>query len=134
MRFVEVVNLDRQTVVGDRVGLADGYFSRLRGLLGRPALAPGEGLILSPCSSVHMVGMRFPIDIAFLDRSRRVVQTREHLPPGLRGAAMSGAWYTLELPAGRLAATGTVAGHRLDWQEMSAGPDGRRGSHQEAVS
>jgi Uncharacterized conserved protein len=49
-------------------------------------------------------------------------------------AAARGARYALELPAGTLATTGTVPGDRLDWQETGAGPDGRRGSHQEAVS
>ena len=37
-------------------------------MLGRPAPRPGEGLLLTPCSSVHMYGMRFPLDVAFLDR------------------------------------------------------------------
>jgi uncharacterized membrane protein (UPF0127 family) len=49
-------------------------------------------------------------------------------------AAARGARYALELPVGTLARSGTLPGDRIDWQETSAGPDGRRGSHLEAVS
>jgi len=81
-----------------------------------------------------MLGMRYPIDVALLDAERRVVSIHPALRPGWRMAASRGARYALELPSGTLAASGTVPGDRLDWQETSAGPDGRRGSHLEAAS
>jgi uncharacterized protein len=81
-----------------------------------------------------MLGMRYAIDVALLDAERRVVSVHPGLRPGWHVAATRGARYALELPAGTLATTGTIRGDRLDWQETSAGPDGRRGSHLEAVS
>ena len=121
-------------MLGTRVALADRWPDRLRGLLGRAEPAPGEGLLLAPCGSVHMLGMRYPIDVALLDAERRVLSVHPGLRPGWHLAAARGARYALELTTGTLAATGTVPGDRLDWQETSAGPDGRRGSHLEAVS
>ena len=131
--MLTVVNADRGAVLGARIGLADRWLSRLRGMLGRPEPAAGEGLLLVPCGSVHMLGMRYAIDVALLDGERRVVSVHPRLRPGWHMAASRRARYTLELPAGTLAATGTVPGDRLDWQQTSAGPDGRRGSHLEAV-
>ena len=134
MMPLRVTNTGRDTIVGVRVVLADRWLARLRGLLGQPEPAAGEGLLLSPCSSVHMVGMRYPIDVAFLDREGRVLAVRQALRPGLHTAACRGARYTLELPAGTLALTGTVPGDRLQWHETGPAQGGRRGSHQETAS
>ena len=134
MTLLKVVNAERGAVLGSRIALADRWLSRLRGLLGRPELEPGEGLLLVPCGSVHMLGMRYAIDVALLNRERRIVSLHPRLAPGWRMAASPRARYALEVPVGTLAATGTAIGDRLEWQETGAGPDRRRGSHLEAVS
>ena len=54
---------------------------RLRGLTGRDALDPDEGLLLCRCRSVHTFGMRIPIDVVLLDRAMRPIRVRT-LPPG----------------------------------------------------
>jgi uncharacterized membrane protein (UPF0127 family) len=55
--------------------IADARSARRRGLLGRDHL---EGaLVLSPCRWVHTIGMRFPIDLAFLDDDGVVVKTMQ---------------------------------------------------------
>jgi uncharacterized membrane protein (UPF0127 family) len=78
---------------------ADRFFSRLRGLLFAPPLAPGEGLLLAPCASVHTAFMTYPIDVVFLDRADTVVKIVPRLAPW-RAAACAGAHQTLELAAG----------------------------------
>jgi uncharacterized membrane protein (UPF0127 family) len=83
------------------VRLADGYFSRLRGLLGRKRLEPSEGLLLTRCASVHTFGMGYPLDLVFLDRSCRVIKCCEGVKP-YRTASARAAYYTLELSAGTL--------------------------------
>ena len=105
----------RGTVVGRRVRVADGWWSRLRGLLGRPPLAEGEGLLLTPCTSVHMFGMKYPIDVAFLDPDGRVVAAYHRLPPGGRSRWHRDARSALELPAGTLAGLGIAEGEMLTW-------------------
>jgi uncharacterized membrane protein (UPF0127 family) len=84
-----------------KVRLADGYFSRLRGLLGRKRLEPSEGLLLTRCASIHTFGMGYPLDLVFLDKSCRVIKCCEEIKP-YRTASARGAYYTLELSAGTL--------------------------------
>lgn len=52
--------------------VADGRRARARGLLGRNAV--DGALLLRPARSVHTVGMRFPIDVAFCDEDLRVIR------------------------------------------------------------
>lgn len=112
MRLVRVANR-RGPVLGDRVGVADRWWPRFRGLLGRPSLGPGEGLLLEPCRAVHMLGMRFALDVAFLDRDGIVVAAYPNLRPGARTGWHRGAARALELPAGTLAASGTCEGDQI---------------------
>jgi uncharacterized membrane protein (UPF0127 family) len=120
---VHVRNLDRGAELGSRIGVADGWWSRSRGLLGRDALGAGEGLLLTPCRSIHMYGMRFPLDVAFLDRQGTVVETYVNLAPGRRTRWHLAARHALELPSGTLAATGTGRGDRLAWTPAAATTD-----------
>ncbi|MGH7499564.1 MAG: DUF192 domain-containing protein [Gemmatimonadales bacterium] len=102
--------------VATRVGVAAGFWLRAKGLLGRLHLEAGEGLLLNPCRAVHTVGMRFPIDVAFLDESRTIVATYHRLRPNRRTAWHRHAAWALELPAGTLDETATTTGHRLSWE------------------
>jgi len=103
-------------MLGTRVGMADRWWSRLRGLLGRPAPVPGEGLLLVPCRSVHMVGMRYALDVAFVDHDGTVVATYHALPPGSRTSWHRRARAALELPVGTLRRTNTREGDALTWR------------------
>ena len=115
MRTVRVVQDGGGTPLGSRIGVADSWWLRLRGLLGRPPLEEGEGLLLLECGSVHTVGMREAIDVAFLDTRGRVVRSIASLPPFRVGRGGPDAVHALELPAGRLDETGTRPGVRLQW-------------------
>ena len=92
--------------------MADRPFGRMRGLLGRPSLAPGEGLLLTPASAVHTFFMRFAIDVVFLDRDLRVLSIAHNVRPW-RAAGRSGARAALELPAGESERRGLRIGSRL---------------------
>jgi len=117
---VTVTNVSRGHTLGTRIGLADGWWSRLRGLLGRPAPADGEGLLLVPCRSVHMFGMRYALDVAFLDRDGAVIAAYPALPPGTRTRWHGRARAALELPPGTLRRTGTREGDTLAWRSTEA--------------
>ena len=118
---MRVTNHERDSVLGERVEVAETWWSRLRGLLGRPALERSEGLLIRPCRAVHMLGMRYPIDVAFLDRGGRVLETYAGLAPSQFSRYHRQAAAALELPAGTLAATGTLVGHRLEFISLDAG-------------
>jgi uncharacterized protein len=118
LRYVRADNQTRGSVLGTRVALADRWWLRLRGLLGRPGLAPGEGLILRPCRAVHMLGMSFPLDVAFIDNQGTVLAGYHHLRPGARTRWHRRASDALELPAGTLAASGTLEGDTIFYSEV----------------
>lgn len=82
------------------VRVAERGWDRTRGLLGRPPLAACEGLLITRCSSVHTVGMRYPIDVVFLDRHGAIARVVENLRP-MRLAMCLGAASVLELAAGQ---------------------------------
>ncbi|MBA3495645.1 MAG: DUF192 domain-containing protein [Gemmatimonadales bacterium] len=110
MRYVRALNRTRGRELGARVGLADRWWLRARGLLGRASLSEGEGLLLRPCRAVHMLGMGFPLDVAFLDPDGAVLALYPDLGPGGRTQWHRHAVDALELPTGTLEATGTVVG------------------------
>lgn len=115
MNHVGFTNVTRGRVLGTWISVADRWWQRLRGLLGRSPLSAGSGLLLQPCRAVHMFGMRYAVDVAFLDRRGSVVAVYHRLAPGQRSRWHKGAAYALELPAGTLAMTGTREGDRLAW-------------------
>jgi uncharacterized membrane protein (UPF0127 family) len=55
------------------VDVPESWRERMRGLIGARALGPHHAMLLERCRSVHTFGMRFPIDVVFLDRDHRVV-------------------------------------------------------------
>jgi uncharacterized membrane protein (UPF0127 family) len=115
MRQLRVVNSRNQHELGSQISLADTFLSRLRGMLGRPAPMAGQGLLLSPCSSVHMYGMRFPLDVALLDQHGTVIAAYAPLLPWSRTRWHRQAAHALELPAGALTDSGTLVGDVLRW-------------------
>jgi uncharacterized protein len=115
---IRVVNRTRGTVLGTAVRLADDLPSRVRGFLFRPAPAPGEGVLLSPCRAVHMFGVRYPLDVVFISEHGQVVATYRDLRPWRRSAVHGTALHALELPAGTIRATGTVVGDALTWSAV----------------
>jgi hypothetical protein len=115
MNYVRIVNRTRDSVMGARVGLADSYWDRVRGFLRKPEPDHGEGLLLSPCRAVHAFGMKYPLDVVFLDRHGRVVALYAPLKPRRLTAWHPRAKYALELPQGTIAASGTQAGDHVVW-------------------
>ena len=110
---MRVRNLSRDADLADRATVANNFWRRLRGLLGRDGLVAGEGLVIEPCTSVHMLGMRFPLDVLHLDRSGTVLRVLPDLRPGQFGPIVWRSHVAVELPAGTIAATGTVVGDRV---------------------
>lgn len=117
--WVKIGTAGGHKVVANRARIADTFWGRLRGLMLSPPLPPGEGLLLEPCTSVHMLFMRYPIDVVFLAADLRVVACYHSLRPwtGLSG------WHrdaekALELPAGTLATAGVVPGMQLTLERI----------------
>jgi hypothetical protein len=102
-------------VLCERCEVPKSSFARMRGLLGRSGLEPGGGMLIDAAPSVHMFFMRFPIDVVFLDRDRKVVGVKLGLRPW-RVAGARRAVAALELPAG--AAAGVEVGDVLAVEDL----------------
>jgi uncharacterized membrane protein (UPF0127 family) len=79
--------------------VAESFRSRLLGLAWRDRTEAGPGLLIARCSSVHTFGMRFELDLYFLDRGGRVLAVRRRVPPR-RVLWCRGASAVLEIPSG----------------------------------
>jgi uncharacterized membrane protein (UPF0127 family) len=115
-----LINATRKSVVCNSCHFADSVLKRMIGLLDRKVLAQGEGLLLDRCYGIHTFGMRFPIDVLFLDKQLRVMRTVSALPP-CRAAIVRQAIYVLELPIGAIARSQTAQGDQI--QMRSNGGD-----------
>ena len=109
-----VRNQTRDSVLADSADIADSSAKRQKGLLGRDSLPPGHGLWIVPCEAVHTCGMRFPIDVLYLDRKKRVRKLRRAMVPWRLSMCVF-AHSVLELPAGVIQQTGTQTGDQLDF-------------------
>ncbi|MGZ8740797.1 MAG: DUF192 domain-containing protein [Gaiellaceae bacterium] len=110
----EFVSLAREDgrVVCEHLLVATRPLPRMRGLLGRATLPPGEGILLRPAGTVHTFFMRFPIDVVFLDGEQRVVGIEPSLP-AWRTSGRRGAKAVVELASGECARRGLSVGDRL---------------------
>ena len=108
-------NASRDAVLAVDVSWARSARERTRGLLDRDSLEEGEALVISPCSSIHMFGMRFPIDAIFVNRDDTVIAAISRLKPWRFTRIYFTARHVIELPAGVIEDTGTQTGDRIEW-------------------
>jgi len=104
------------TLLWHRVLVANSFFSRLMGLLNRASLEPSEGMFFNKAPAIHTIGMRFPIDILFLDASRRVAKVLQQVKPN-RILPYIKSKYTIELAAGQSEEKKIQPGETLRWEE-----------------
>ncbi len=83
--------------------------------MGRDSLPPGEALLLTPCKSIHTLGMKFPIDVLFLSRDYVVVGKTEKIPPNRFSSFFWRAASALELTEGTISVTDTRVGDRVEF-------------------
>ena len=113
MPQVRIINVSKNTTLAEKAKLADNFFQRLIGLMGKANLPAGGALILKPCTSIHTIFMRFPIDVAFTDKKNQIIKIYHSLSPWrLTGVSLNSA-LCLELPPGTLAATRSQIGDTI---------------------
>ena len=93
--------------------VADNFLTRFRGLMFHRPLEKGTGLLLTPCASVHMLWMRFALDIIYLDASYKIIKVVPHLLPWLGLSACPKAHMALEVSSGEAARLKLAAGQSL---------------------
>ena len=114
---MQVLNLTRKCclVEKNKGRVARSHWDRLRGLIGRTVFGQGEGLWLPGTRAIHTFGMRFPIDVVFVDQHNRILYLMPSLAPGRVSPAFPRARGTLELPPETLRTTSTQLNDELEF-------------------
>lgn len=92
---------------------AQSFRSRFLGLMFRKNLDRGFGLLLNPCNSIHMMFMRFAIDVVYLDKNFRIKKLVKNLKPWIGFSMCLKASSTLEIAAGEIDRLGLKAGQSI---------------------
>lgn len=108
-----IINQRNGSIVSNAPQFADSWIKRLVGLLSVNALKQGESLWLRPCKSIHTIGMRFPIDVVFLDKENRIQKLANCLKPYRLCLSAKRSITVLELPIGTIASADLQQGDRL---------------------
>lgn len=110
---MHIINRTRGVALAREARIAGSWWSRLRGLLGKKGLKPGQGLVLAPCNAIHTCFMRFTIDVVFINDYGRVLEIYHTMAPFRFSARVKGAARVVELPAGILRQSDTRVGDVL---------------------
>lgn len=114
---LRVTNQTRGTQLTSRAGIANTSELRRRGLLKHDSLEEGDGLWIAPCEAVHSFGMKFTIDVLYLDKQKRVVKMRPRMVKSRISLCLT-AHSVLELPEGMIEKTGTQVGDQLEFERV----------------
>jgi len=123
---IRVESLKNQALIADKCDVAESFWARAKGLIGRKNLAPGEGLLIPRCNDIHMWFMSIPIDVVFIRNEKqpdgRMAPIVASVRSGLRpwkllpvrdGSAPAGMIDALELPEGTISRLGLRPGDEL---------------------
>lgn len=111
---LQAVNVTRQTKLASNIEVASSGARRSKGLLGRKGLSAGEALWIVPCEAVHTFGMRFSLDLIYLDRRHRIKKIRRNVPPWRVSACLT-AYSVIELAAGSIGEADAQAGDFVEF-------------------
>lgn len=128
METIRIIDKTSNTVLVRSAEIARRVIPRMKGLLGRKRLEDGEGLVIMPCSSVHTIGMRFPIDVMFFDGRLRIVAIRRNMKSFRLSAWHPAAAGVIEAAAGTFGLLKAKTGDELAFQPAGerSWPDAER--------
>lgn len=110
---MKIFNTTRKTFIAENAKIADTFLSRMIGLLNRTSLNDQEALIITQCQSIHMVFMKFPIDVIFINRSNQVVGLVRRIKPFTFSSLFLKASAAIELPIKTIEKSQTQLGDSL---------------------
>lgn len=110
---VSILDQTTQQTLAVRAEIADSFFLRLKGLLGRSSLGLGEALIITQCNSIHMFFMKFPIDVCFVDKKNIVVGLVSDIRPFQLSPIFWRAVSAIEVPSGSLSLAHVSVGDQI---------------------
>lgn len=107
-------NLRNGKELSNNVTIAGSLLKRMKGLLGKKEMQTGEAMWIKLCKSIHTFGMRFPIDVAFLNTKNKVIAIVNNLKPNRLTRIYFSAVSVLEMPAGTLNTSDTRVGDEIE--------------------
>jgi hypothetical protein len=114
MFAMAVKNKSRGTLLADTLLTLGPSFPKTLRHINRHGLPSDCGLWISPCHAIYTVGMRFPLDIVFLDSKGMVVKLLRSFPPNCYAESGPTSMSALELPCNRIAESCTELGDTLE--------------------
>jgi uncharacterized protein len=111
-----VIDINKHDCLLSDVKKTNNIFERMRGLLFRSKLKPKQALWIEPCPSIHTIGMKYSIDVVFLDEKGIVLKVVNNIAP-MRMATCKGARVSLELLAGEAEKAQIQTGMQLNWNK-----------------
>jgi len=118
MRFFRIQKKEDSKILAKKARLANGFFSRLKGLLGTKELPKDEGVILDPCKSVHTFFMHYDLDVIFIDKNNMIIGCEASLKPNRFSSYYGTARKAIELPAGTIEERELRLGQKLEFQPL----------------
>lgn len=115
--YLRIENTSKGSTLAREARLANRFFSRMVGLLGRSGLPVGGGLVIAPGSCIHTFFMRFAIDVVYTNKEGVVLKTASNVKPFRLALSPWGTRYTIELPVGAIEASQTERGDQLGFSD-----------------
>lgn len=113
MKLVKIINTKNNEIIGNEIIYANTPYRRFIGLMGKKEINDGQGVFLTPCNSIHMMFMKFPIDLIFVDRKNKIIHMTENIQPWKISRIVFMAQSVLELPVGTISKTMSEVGDIL---------------------
>lgn len=114
---MQAVNRSNSLVIASDLRKAINFLSRLKGLIGKTALEKGEGLWMAPCRAIHTFGMRFSVDVVFIDGDFIVKKVVKGIRPFRPLVFCLPAKGVLELPEGSIEEAQIRVGDKITFSE-----------------
>lgn len=101
-------------IITDNAQRADNFFTRFKGLMFVKEIEDNYALHITPCNQIHMLNMRFALDVIYLDQNGRVVKVDENVQPGKICKTVRNAKSVIEMKASAAAKLGINQGDVLE--------------------
>lgn len=111
---MSATNKTRKTSLGTKLLTLNRHFKKTLNYLNSGGIPEGSVLWISPCHGIFTIGMKNPVDIAFLDSKRRVVKVLKNFPPDCFADSVPAASSALEMPADSISRSGTSVGDIIE--------------------
>lgn len=117
MKAFRYINGTSNEMIAYKVFTADNFLQRLFGLLFKNPLNDGEALLIRGCTGIHTIGMRYSIDVVFIDESGKIISVIKDIPPWRFTPNIKGARSVIEFRSGFLRDKSLGAGDRIIFEQ-----------------